>query len=137
MNINPSARIQIWLLLAVTGEDKTWKSGIVYWTFNRKMIRTINGFNSRSLHIMMGKDYQEMATAPAYNLVLAVRRRRLRYLGHVLHMHTDRMVRHALMAHMVDYHYSVGSLFSDCQGVALPQLVTMALNHVMWRSKMA
>ena len=46
---------------------------------------------------MTGEHYREMATAPAYDLVLAVRRRRLRYLGHVLRMPADKMVRCALM----------------------------------------
>ena len=46
---------------------------------------------------MTGEHYLETATAPAYDLVLAVRRRRLRYLGHVLRMPTDRMVRCALI----------------------------------------
>ena len=30
-----------------------------------------------------------------------------------------------------------GSLFSDCEGVALPQLVAMASNRAMWRAKVA
>ena len=38
---------------------------------------------------MTGEHYRETATAPAYDLVLAVRRRRLRYLGHVLRMSAD------------------------------------------------
>ena len=73
---------------------------------------------------------------PAYDLVLAVRRRRLRYLGHVLRMPTDRMVRCAPMALVSDsVMYPTGSLFSNCQGVALPQLVAMASNRAMWRAK--
>ena len=69
---------------------------------------------------------------------LAVRRRRLRYLGHVLRMPTDRMVQRALMALMMDSsQYPTDSLFSDCQGVALSQLVAMASNRSMWRAKVA
>ena len=55
------------------------------WTLNRTVMRSINGFNSRCLHIMTGDHYRETATAPPYDLVLAVRRRRLCYLGHVLY----------------------------------------------------
>ena len=33
--------------------------------------------------------------------------------------------------------YSTGSLFSDCQGVALPQLVAMSSNRVKWRAIVA
>ena len=97
------------------------------WTLNRTVMRSINGFNSRCLHVMTGEHYRETATAPAYDLVLAVRRRRLRYIGHVSRMPSDRMVRCALMAPVIDAsHYPKGSLFSDCQGIALPQLVAMA-----------
>ena len=79
------------------------------------------GFNSRCLHAMTGEHDRDTATAPAYDPVLAVRRRRLRYLEHVLRMPADRMVLCALMALMSDYvMYPTGSLFSDCQGVALP-----------------
>ena len=38
---------------------------------------------------MTGDHYRETATAPPYDLVLAVRRRRLRYLGHALRMPAD------------------------------------------------
>ena len=108
------------------------------WTLNRPVTRSINGFNSRCLHVMTGEHYRETATAPAYDLVLvlAVGRHRLRYIGHVLLMPDDRMVRYALMALVSDYiQYPTGSLFSDCHGVALTQLVAMASNRLMWRVK--
>ena len=108
------------------------------WTLTRAVTRSINGFNSRCLHVMTGEHYRKTAIAPAYDLVLAVRRRRLRYLGHVLRMPAERMVRRALMALVSDtIMYPTGSLFSDCQGVALPQLVAMASNRTMWRGKVA
>ena len=65
---------------------------------------------------MTGEQYRETATATAYDLVLALCRRRLSYLGHVLRMPADRMVRCALMALVIDAsHYPTGSLFSDCR----------------------
>ena len=107
-------------------------------TLNRTVIRSINGFNSRCLHVMTGEHYRETATAPAYDLVLAVRRRRMRYLSYVLRMPSDGIVRCALMALVIDTsHYPSGSLLSDCQGIALPQLVVMALSRSMWRAKVA
>ena len=109
-------------------------------TSNRNVwtpIIKINAFNS-SLHVSTGEHYRETATAPAYDLVLAVRRRRLRYLGYVPRMPADRMVRCALIALVSDsVMYPTGSLFRDCQGVALPQLVAMAANRAMWRAKVA
>ena len=35
------------------------------WTLNRTVTRSINGFNSRCLHVMTGEHYRETATAPA------------------------------------------------------------------------
>ena len=108
------------------------------WTLNRAVTRMINGFNSRCLHVLTGEHYRETAIAPAYDLVLAVRRRRLRYLGHVLRMPAERMVRRALLALVSDsVMYPTGSLFSDCQGVALSQLVAMASSRSMWRARVA
>ena len=108
------------------------------WTLNRTVTRSINGFNSRCMDVMTGEHYRDTATAPAYDLELAVRRRRLRYLGHVLCMPADRLVRCALMALVSAFvMYPTDSLFSDCQGVALPQLVAMASNRAMWRAKVA
>ena len=104
------------------------------WTLNRTVMRSINWFNSRCLHVMTGEHYRETATAPAYDLVLAERRRRLRYLGHVLRMPADRMVRCALIALVSDSIQYPGQCqrpacsVTDChcqewQGVVLPQLV--------------
>ena len=94
------------------------------WTLNRKVMRSINGFNSRCLHVMTGEPLRETATGVGYDLVLAVRRRRLRYLVHVPRMPTDTMVRCALMALVsVSIQYPTSSLFNDCRGVALLQLV--------------
>ena len=107
-------------------------------TLNRAVTRSINGFNSRCLHVLTGEHYRETAIAPAYDLVLAVRRRRLRCLGHVLRMPAERMVRRALMALVSDsVMYPTGSLFSDCQGGALPQIVAMASTRTIWRAKVA
>ena len=58
----------------------------------------INGFNSRCLHAITGEDYRTTATVPVYNLVLAVRKHRLRYLGHVLRLPAESIVRRSLLA---------------------------------------
>ena len=43
-----------------------------------------------------------------------------------------------IMALVIDTsHYPSGSLFSDCQGIELPQLVAMASIRSMWRAKVA
>ena len=53
--------------------------------------------------------------------------------GHILCMPADRMVGHAPV--MDSSHHTAGSLLSDCQSIAMPQLVAMASNLVMWHAK--
>ena len=55
-------------------------------------------FNSRCLHEITGEEYRDTAISPAYNLLLAVRQRRLRYLGHLLRLPRDSVVRRTLIA---------------------------------------
>ena len=87
----------------------------------------INGFNSRCLHVITGQDYRDTATTPVYDLVLAVRQRRMRYLGHVLRMPPDRIVRRALVALVKGGTcYPEGSLFDHCGVASLRELVDTA-----------
>ena len=57
-----------------------------------------NGFNSRQLHRITGRSYREEATRPSYDLLTAVRTRRHHWLGHILRMAADRLVRCAVLA---------------------------------------
>ena len=80
------------------------------------------------VHIITGDEYRDAAIAPAYNLLLAVRQLRLRYLGHLLRFPHDRVVRRTLTA------MTEGSLFIDCQGSELKDLETLAMNRTAWQS---
>ena len=89
------------------------------WTLTEPVMRSVNGFNSRCLHIITGQDYGVTATAQEYDLLRAIRQRRLRYLYHILRMPESRVVRRALVALAKGgtvYHN--GSLFMDCQAMA-------------------
>ena len=109
------------------------------WAATRTVVRMINGFNSRCLHAITGEDYRTTATVPVYNLVLAVRKRRLsqRYLGHVLRLPAENIVRRSLLA-LVEggAHYAESSLFSDCEA-GLPQLEALSLDRSAWRDKVS
>ena len=100
--------------------------------------RMVNGFNSRCLHVITGKDYRVMATTPVYDLVLAVRKLRMRYLGHVLRLPSDRIVRRSLIGLVKGgTYYPEGSLFSDCELESLEELINIATNSSAWRAKVA
>ena len=68
------------------------------WMPTEPVMRSVNGFNTRCLHVITGQDYRVTATAPEYDLLLAIRQRRLRYLGHILCMPVSRVTRRALVA---------------------------------------
>ena len=107
------------------------------WTLTRTVMRMVNGFNSRCLHAITGEDYRTTATVPVYNLVLVVRKRRLWYLGHVLRLPAESIVRRSLLALVKGgTHYPEGSLFSDCEA-ALPQLEALSLDRPAWRAKVS
>ncbi len=53
------------------------------WTLTEPVMCSVNGFNSRCLHVITGQDYRVIATTPEYDLLRAIRQRRLRYLGHI------------------------------------------------------
>ena len=105
------------------------------WTLTRTVTRMVNGFDSRCLYVITGEDYRTTATVSAHNLVLAVRKRRLRYLGHVMRLPAESIVRRSLLALVKGgTHYPEGSLFSDCEA-ALPQLEALSLDRPAWRAK--
>ena len=104
---------------------------------HRTVVRMINGFNSYCLHAITGEDYRTTATVPVYNLVLAVRKRRLRYLGHVLHLPAESIVRCSLLGLVKGgAHYPEGSLFRDCEA-SLPQLEAQSLDRSAWRDRVS
>ena len=94
-------------------------------------MRSVNGFNSRCLHVITGQDYRVTATAPEYDLLHAIHQRRLRYLGHILRMPDSRVVRRALVALAKGGTvYPKSSLFMDCQAMEMDQLVALAQRRV-------
>jgi hypothetical protein len=90
-------------------------------------IRKVNSFNSRCLHVITGRPYRETATEPIYDLLLDIRRRRLRYLGHLLRMDPSCLVRFTLLAYLYGTgSIPKGSLLQDCPDMPLDSLVALA-----------
>ena len=89
------------------------------WNLIKAVSGILNGFNSRCVHVITGEEYRDTAISPAYNLLLAVRQRRLHYLGHLLRLPPESVVRRTLIA-MTDgdnpNRYPEGSISMDCQG---------------------
>ena len=95
----------------------------------------VNGFNSRYLHVITGQDYRHTATAPVFDLVRAIRQRRLRYIGHILRMPEIRVVRRALMALTVNgTQYPEGSLLVDCPAIPFADIEALAQRRATWNT---
>ena len=95
------------------------------WMLTEPVMRSVNGFNSRCLHVITGQDYRVTATAGPH----------LRYIGHILRMPESRVVRPALVALVKGGTvYPQGSLFVDCQAMAMDQLVALALRRGAWNA---
>ena len=93
------------------------------WNLTKVVSRILNGFNSRCLHVITGEEYRVTAVSPAYNLLLFVRQRRLRYLGHLLRLPHDSVVRRTRIAMAGGGNrYPEGSHFMDCHGSELKDL---------------
>ena len=66
------------------------------WHLDERITAKINGFNSRMLSRFTGKDAHAEASARtrSYDLVAAVKKRRLIWLGHILRLKGERLVKH-------------------------------------------
>ena len=96
----------------------------------------LNGFNSRCLHTITKQPYRDTACNPLYDLLLAIRKRRLRYLGHILRMNSERLVRRTLQAYVNGgTDVPEGSLLQDCEAVSFEELTHLANNKRLWQRR--
>ena len=100
------------------------------WSLTEPVMRSVNGFISRCLHVITGQDYRVTATFPEYDPLRAIRQRRLRYICHILCMPERRVVRRALVALAEGTIYPKSSRFIDCQVIEMNQLVALAQRRV-------
>ena len=105
------------------------------WEMSENVLKAINGFNSRCLSLVLKRDIHELASDPPFNLILTIRKRRLRYLGHVLRMDSERLVLKTLMAFTRGGTlYPPGSLFMDVEHVPIQEFFRLASDKRRWRA---
>ena len=88
--------IKIKLDLHKSSVCTTQTHGSEAWTLIPISLKRINGFNSRCLHHITGRTYREEAVNPTFNLVAAIRRHRKQWLGHILRLQEDSLLRTAV-----------------------------------------
>ena len=107
----------------------TFNHGCEAWTLTPPNLRSLNGFNSRCLHHITGRSYRMEAVSPTFDLVAAVRSRRLRWLGHILRMPVDRLL-HQTVCELAagGPPYPAGSILMDCH-ITFEELLVQAGNR--------
>ena len=63
------------------------------WTMTALVRKMINGFNSRCLSVITGKEPHLTASNPDFNLIDTISKRRLRFAVHILRMSPNRLLR--------------------------------------------
>ena len=88
------------------------------WYLDDEVWRKINGVNSRMVSVMTGNTQKQESTEETctFNLVRAIRARRLQWLGHILRLDEDRLLLKAVQ-HMYA-HRSEGDLLMDAPKTA-------------------
>ena len=106
------------LRLYICAVCSTFTHACEAWDLTEKVKKSINGFNSRCLHNITGKDYRETAVSLDHNLELAVRKRRLRCVGHISRIELGRLVINTLCAYVNSGVSPLpeGSLFNGLRG---------------------
>jgi hypothetical protein len=112
----------------------TFTHGCEAWLLRPTTVQKLNGFNSRCLHLITGRSYRSEAVSPTFNLVKAVRQRRMRWLGHILRMPDERLLSQAVRAIASDGPpYPTGSILMDCHE-EFDELQTVADDRAVWNS---
>ena len=104
------------------------------WTLDEKTLAMINGANARCLSWFTGKDAHAEASTRTrtYDLVAAIRKRRFVWLGHILRMEGNRLVKHA-----VARQHSIGlpgNMFYDVPPhLSFKQVEAAASDRKLWK----
>ena len=109
--------------------------GCEAWSLDEQTLATINGANARCLCRFTGKDaHQEASTRTrSYDLIKAIRQRRFRWLGHVLRMRGDRLVKVA--ARVQFERQRKGGFFMDLPGhLTFEEIEELAQDRKAWKS---
>ena len=106
------------------------------WCLDRDICRKINGVNSQMVSVITGKTQHEEAKegSKSFDLLRAIRARRLAWLGHILRMDEDRLLAKAVR-HKYDER-SEGDILSDAPKTeSWDELKAWAQDRKKWRMR--
>ena len=117
------------LRLYTSAVCSSFTHGCEAWKITDSVHRTINGFNSRCLSIITGKEFNVTASNPDFNLIEAISKRRLRFAGHILRMNPNRLLRRTFMTYMNSRPRPRGSLLHNCDEISIEQITRKGWNQ--------
>ena len=95
------------------------------WKLTSKLMATLRGWNARCLALITGSTVREETVDPSFNLVGALRARRMEFVGKVLRGEESRVARKMLESEHQPY--AEGSIFMDApEHDDLQELASMA-----------
>ena len=94
----------------------------------------VGAWNARRLAVITGREIREEYLVPSYDLIGAVRARRLKYVGHILRLEEGRMLRGAIEEEWRNQKDGCRGLLYDTPIVeTFDELVQLASDSKLWR----
>ena len=127
-------RLRLRLYIASVCSIMTY--GSEAWNLTKEVKKKLNGANSQMLSAITGKSYREEAVEAtcSFNLLRAIRARRLQWLGHILRLDEDRLLQRAV--HHVYNNRCDGDILSDAPRTeSWAELKMWAADREKWRTR--
>ena len=139
---SPVLSLDVKLMLYIHAVISVLVHGYEAWDLSPTLQTKLNGWNSRCVAIITGRDIQQEAShvGQTFDLVTHLRVRRLQWVGHVLRMNDSRFVKQALRAlfdkrQSGDLHRRGSVLMDVPETSSFSELVALAgahLDHPEW-----
>ena len=107
--------------------------GYQSWLLDLKNKAFLRNWNAKCLAAITGRSVYDETREPTFNLIDHLRARRIRWVGHVLRMDSDRPAKQAIMT--MQPPYTPGSVLDDAPPhTSLEELCELAQNKEDWRT---
>jgi len=98
------------------------------WRLDKTAIKKIGGWNSRRLSIITGRSQRQERVKPTWNIIKTILMRRLKWLGHILRLDDDRMLKQAVLS--MKRPYPKGSIMMNAPPHdSIQELIVLAGDH--------
>ena len=106
------------------------------WILNTEVTRAINGANAQMMAVITGSTPRQEASAKTrtFDIIMWIRARRLQWLGHILRMGTDRLLKRAIF-YMFKERQEGDMLMDAPTHNSWRELCTYACDRDYWRAR--